>query len=93
MITTAANVRKTRKQTKHEPLSHGSVYRKFKKTISEIAKIEDPILRMIVASEARDDAWLNTEILSNWEYMDIDLALAEMIDSSAEEARRQIWRY
>lgn len=90
MITKATNVRKTWKQT-NQPLSNGAIYRKFKKTIDEISKIEDPILRMIVASEARDDAWLNIEILSNWEYMDIDLALAEIIETSAEEARRQIW--
>ena len=80
------------KQRKNEPMLYAdAVYRKFLENLEEVKRIHDPFLRMISAGDLRDDIWLKTNVLTKDQYDAIDGELSEVIERSAEEARRQIW--
>ena len=88
----AIKPRQARKQRRNEPMLYAdAIYRKFVKEVEKVKQLEDPFLRMIVAGDVRDDIWLKTNVLTKDQYDAIDLELAEIIETSAEEARRQIW--
>lgn len=82
------------KQRKNKPMLYAdAIYRKFFESAEEVKQIHDPFLRMIEAENLRDDIWLKTNVLTKDQYDVIDGELSEVIESSAEEARSQIWRY
>ena len=88
----AIKPRQAWKQRRNEPMLYAdAIYRKFVKEVEKVKQLEDPFLRMIVAGDVRDDIWLKTNVLTKDQYDAIDLELAEIIETSAEEARRQIW--
>ena len=90
----AIKPRQAWKQRKNEPMLYAdAIYRKFLENLEEVKQIRDPFLRMIEAENLRDDIWLKTNVLTKDQYDYIDLKLSEIIETSAEEARRQIWRY
>lgn len=90
----AIKPRQAWKQRKNEPMLYAdAVYRKFIESVEEVKQIHDPFLRMIEAGNLRDDVWLKTNVLTKDRYDVIDGELSEVIESSAEEARSQIWRY
>ena len=90
----AIKPRQAWKQRRNEPMLYAdAIYRKFLENLEEVKRVQDPFLMMIEAGNLRDDIWLKTNVLTKDQYDYIDLKLEEIIETSAEEARRQIWRY
>ena len=88
----AIKPRQAWKQRRNEPMLYAdAIYRKFLETVEAVKQIHDPFLRMLEAGDLRDDVWLKTNVLTKDQYDYIDLKLEEIIETSAEEARRQIW--
>lgn len=88
----AIKPRQAWKQRKNEPMLYAdAIYRKFVKEVEKVKQLEDPFLRVIVAGDVRDDVWLKSDVLSAVQRDVIDFELAEIIETSAEEARLQIW--